>query len=207
MNYSVLLIRHGKTKGNIEKRYIGYRTNESLSDEGISELKDCEQFYKELSKDSIIVSGPMARCQETSKVLFGQDKYLVNTGLTEMDFGIFENHNFLELKDFVEYKAWVDSGCESLIPGGEDLEGFIKRSVEAFDEIINSLGQKQKGTIVCHGGNIMAIMSNLTGKDYFDFHINPGEAYQVNLTLEEGKLNAISYNRINPWGNPGSNNR
>lgn len=34
----IIFIRHGKTKGNLEKRYIG-KTDESLCEIGIKELK------------------------------------------------------------------------------------------------------------------------------------------------------------------------
>ena len=42
----VILIRHGKTPGNLLKQYIG-RTDQSLAEEGIAELKviaDSESF-------------------------------------------------------------------------------------------------------------------------------------------------------------------
>ena len=34
-----ILIRHGKTRGNLEGRYIGCRSDENLCAEGIEELK------------------------------------------------------------------------------------------------------------------------------------------------------------------------
>ena len=34
-----ILIRHGMTRGNMEKRYVGCRTDESLCPEGIAQLK------------------------------------------------------------------------------------------------------------------------------------------------------------------------
>ena len=35
----IILIRHGKTPGNLEKRYVG-RTDEGLSEIGIGEIKE-----------------------------------------------------------------------------------------------------------------------------------------------------------------------
>ena len=42
----IVLIRHGATKGNLEKRYIG-RTDEDLCGEGIKKLKEdtCAGIY------------------------------------------------------------------------------------------------------------------------------------------------------------------
>ena len=36
---SWILIRHGMTKGNLEKRYVGCRTDETLCPEGIAPLR------------------------------------------------------------------------------------------------------------------------------------------------------------------------
>ena len=42
----------------------------------------------------------------------------------------------------------------------------------------------------------MAIMSSLTGEDYFDFHISCGEGILVKCLVGEGKIDVISYDRI-----------
>ena len=196
---TILLIRHGKTKGNIEKRYIGSKTNEALCPDGIDEIIKAKDKYNYLSANGRILSGPMERCTGTAKLLFGSEKIEINEGLTEMDFGIFENLNFTELKDSKEYREWVDSNCEGKIPEGEKLSDFIDRSYDAFNIILKTIKDKESVTIVCHGGNIMSIMSKLTKGNYFDYHINPLCGYHIDLLVEEGKVDAISYNRITPW--------
>ena len=63
----ILLIRHGKTAGNLEGRYIGSRTDESLCEEGILGLKE-----KEYPPASRIYASPMRRCVETAGI-YGPD--------------------------------------------------------------------------------------------------------------------------------------
>ena len=82
-------------------------------------------------------------------------------------------------------------------PNGEDRVDFIDRSVAEFYEVLSLSGERTP-VIVCHGGNIMGIMSTLTWKDYFDFMIGNMEGYMLSLTLENERIVDISYNCINP---------
>ena len=96
----LLLIRHGKTAGNLERRYVG-TTDESLCPKGIRELK--KRVYP--SVDCVIAS-PMKRCVETARILFGIDVLVrICGGLREMDFGVFEYHNYEELNGDPMYQA------------------------------------------------------------------------------------------------------
>ncbi|MBQ3692032.1 MAG: histidine phosphatase family protein, partial [Clostridia bacterium] len=57
----IIFIRHGKTQGNLEKRYIG-KTDEHLCTVGIDELKN-----RSYPDTEIVVCSPMKRCIETAK--------------------------------------------------------------------------------------------------------------------------------------------
>ena len=59
----IIFIRHGKTAGNLEKRYIG-RTDEPLCEEGISELES----IKYPDSDEVLAS-PMKRCLQTARLI------------------------------------------------------------------------------------------------------------------------------------------
>ena len=59
----VILIRHFKTKGNLEKRYIG-RTDEPLYIPAAPETKMIEEDIEH------VVVSPMMRCRQTAGILF-----------------------------------------------------------------------------------------------------------------------------------------
>jgi hypothetical protein len=42
----------------------------------------------------------------------------------------------------------------------------------------------------------MALLSEITGKDYFDFMCDPGDGFEVEIKVTEDGINAISYHRI-----------
>ena len=60
-----ILIRHGKTRGNLEGRYVGCRTDEPLSPEGIEELKQ-----RSYPRAEWVYVSPMSRCIETAEILY-----------------------------------------------------------------------------------------------------------------------------------------
>ena len=193
----VLILRHGKTEANFEKRYIGSKTDISLSPEGINDIKAKAALIREMAgKDIFLVSSPMKRAVQTAEILFPDEELLTVNGLKEIDFGDFEGKNYEELKDNPDYQNWIDSNGTMPFPNGEDRTLFIERSVAEFYKILSLSGEKTP-VIICHGGNVMGIMSTLTEKDYYDFMIGNTEGYMLSLTLEDERIVDISYNCIN----------
>ena len=91
----VLILRHGKTEANYEKRYIGSRTDISLSEEGINAVSEKADNIRKLAEKYIfLVSSPMQRAVQTAEILFPGEKLLTVEGLKEIDFGDFEGKNY-----------------------------------------------------------------------------------------------------------------
>ena len=99
-----------------------------------------------------------------------------------------------------EYQAWLDSGGAAEIPGGESIGTFRKRAWNGFMEAVASAARKGADTLylVVHGGTIMAVMSSLTGKDYFDFNAPNGAGYIIDLETDDaGNVTAsTTYDRF-----------
>lgn len=191
------------TKGNEEGRYIGGRTDEPLSEIGKSKLFERIETYKNLVKDDdfALFSSPMLRCIGTCAVLFPDKEIIQVPDLKEIDFGLFENHNYYELNGREDYQKWIDSGGKSDYPEGERLSDFIKRNLFGFSQVLKTIEKSNtnsdaNGVIVCHGGTIMAIMSQITGKEYFDFQVKNGEGYLLTVEKEDEQVNVLSYCRV-----------
>lgn len=151
----ILLIRHGRTAGNLDGRYIGSRTDEPLCPEGIAELR-----AKKYPPADMIYASPLKRCQQTAEILWPDllkkndmepdlctsvrpgmiskipGKYFLVEGLKECDFGDFENKNYQELNGNPDYQAWIDSGGTLPFPGGESMETFKLRCRKAFLRVL-----------------------------------------------------------------------
>ena len=192
----LILIRHGKTAGNLLGRYIGSRTDEPLCDEGREKLAG-----KQLPEVERLYVSPMKRCVETAEILwpgFDRKKMQKVTDLRECDFGDFENKNYKELSGNGDYQAWIDSNGMLPFPNGESMDAFKSRCLEAFARIVEEVsGAEQewiasgktgifRAGIVVHGGTIMAILEQYgyPKAAYFDYQVKNGCGYR--LTPVEG---------------------
>ncbi len=131
---SFLLIRHGQTRGNEKRRYIG-RTDELLSEGGqaqISSLRDRLSAAGLLSGAFRVYASPMRRCRESAEILFPGREILYAEDLREIDFGDFEGKSAQDLSGNPAYQQWIDSGGTLPFPGGESRDAFEKRSHRAF---------------------------------------------------------------------------
>lgn len=169
----LVFIRHGKTVGNLERRYIG-RTDEPLCKEGIAELKarkypDCER----------VIASPMKRCIETAKLIYPEREIITCADLRECDFGDFEGRNYLELSENFDYQKWIDSGGTLPFPNGEDTEKFKARCVRGFFETLGRINEECSAAFVVHGGTVMAIFERLAlpKRGYYDYQVQNGGGY------------------------------
>ena len=177
----IYFIRHGKTPGNLLRRFIGNRTDQSLCEAGKAELTDLKDAHIYPAVSHVYVS-PMRRCRETAAILFPQAEQSVVDEMREMDFGRFENKSHADMEQDAEYKAWLNTMCEGPVPQGEDKGSFTARCTRAFLDIAkkwNQTGVKEPAVFVVHGGTIMAILSSLVRSDrqYYQWYAENGHGY------------------------------
>lgn len=189
----IYLIRHGFTKGNEEKRYVG-ETDEPLSDLGREKLREKTQMYKDIHPDAILVS-PMIRCMETAKLLFPGYEHVIVPEFQECRFGRFEYKNYEELNGDPDYQAWIDSGGTKAFPEGEAPETFRVRCQNAFFKEMKKMAELKVETavLVVHGGTIMAILDVVSSphQDYFMWQTGNGEGYVGQYSVDRQKLRGI----------------
>lgn len=181
----IVLIRHGKTEGNKEKRYIG-RTDQPLSEEGIAGIKENLGRYPSVEK---VYASPMKRTRQTAELIYpGQAPELVD-GLREMDMGVFEGKNHAELKNRPSYILWVATRGKISIPGGESMKDFGKRTMDAFTQVLGDMQAEgiKRSAVVAHGGTIMSIVTQLADDDYYKYMVNNGAGFRLTLD-DDGKL-------------------
>jgi alpha-ribazole phosphatase len=173
---SPVLIRHGMTKGNLEKRYVGCNTDEGLCSEGIEQLQ--RYRYPAVRR---VYSSPMRRCLETAAVIYPGIPVLIVPDFRECDFGAFEYRNYAELNGREDYQAWIDSGGTLSFPGGESRSEFCARSVAAYLSL-PLYAEGESCALIVHGGTIMAVMEAMAFPRgaYYDFQVPNGAGYLLN---------------------------
>ncbi len=198
---SIILMRHGKTQGNLENRYNG-RTDDPLSEIGLAEAK-AGLHYPEIP---LVYASPMQRAQQTAKIFFPNAKIETVFDLREMDFGDFEMRTAEEMADDESYRAWVAGGCVDVCPNGEGIPDFAKRTSAAFAACVADAIARRETRIgvAAHGGVIMAIMTAFSGSGapYHTWYIRNCSGYEITIdeTLWAQKRQFHSYSLFGEQG-------
>lgn len=185
----IYLIRHLKTQGNLERRYIG-RTDESLvqTPEQEARIREMKGTLPDVEK---VVASPMKRCLETAGLLYTGIPLVTCEDLRECDFGLFENKNYEELKSVPEYQIWLDSEGILPFPGGEAHEEFCHRCTEGFEQMLEQCIDDccRSAAFVVHGGTIMAILERFSGggESFYHWQVENGGGYRMTVDEEEWK--------------------
>lgn len=191
-----VLVRHGATADNLAGRYAGKRSNAPLCAQGAAALERLRESKRVAAEPGALLVSPSRRCVETARVLFPNAPYELAHDLEEIDFGEFEGKTYQELSGTPEYQKWIDSNGRRPFPGGESLDAFAARSYGAFAKAVAENREKSPVVLVCHGGSIMAILSRLTGREYFSFQVPPAEGFEVTVEVDGEDVRFISYRRV-----------
>ena len=176
----ILLLRHGRTAGNAERRYIG-RTDEPLSPEG---SRHARLTGTDETVGHVYVS-PLKRALETARIKFPNAELTVVADLREMDFGDFEGSNADELRDDRGYAQWLESNCTLRCPGGEQMDEFTDRVCRAFDAIVRKGldAGEERLVLVAHGGTLMSVLSRYgrPRREYYEWYTDNCGGYRLRL--------------------------
>jgi len=143
------VIRHGQTRGNLEKLFLGI--NEDINETGIEQAKEAAKLVENLNID-LVVCSPAIRTRHTYKLLnIDNIPVIFDERLIERDFGVFENGSYLELdrKEFWSYHSTKYTGLET-------MKSVYNRTSECLDELKNKYAGKNI-LMVTHGGVCRAI--------------------------------------------------
>lgn len=179
----LVLIRHGLTQANIERRYLG-RTDVPLCDAGIQELRELGIF----PKVELVFSSPLIRCIETAKVIYSGTPITIINELAEIDFGDWEMKTYEDLQLIDAYREWIDSRGTNSPPKGESRSDLEKRLEQALLMLAGILEEQgiETAAVITHGGCIMTLMSHNTAcdGDYYRWQCKAGEGFKVEFDTQ-----------------------
>ena len=183
-NYTIHLIRHGKTLGNDEGRYIGV-TDLPLSDDGKFILSGIKEKYI-YPTVQIAYSSPLVRCQETADIIYPDIFVQTVEDLREYDFGAFENRTIEDLRTDSDYKKWTEEAMFSPPPQGEDKNNFDERIISAFEEILKDMMARDitNAAVFTHAGVISMLLAKcgVPTRSPLDWVTADGFGYTVNAS-------------------------
>ncbi|KGF54957.1 hypothetical protein HMPREF9460_02379 [Flavonifractor plautii 1_3_50AFAA] len=166
----LILMRHGTTQGNLERRFIGtldvplLPQGEELARRVGATLPAVEHIYR----------SPLQRCRRTAELLWPGVEMTVVDELRESDFGPFEGKNHEELKDDPLYQAWLGMGDRpnfAAMPVGESAQQVTDRVSIGLEKTAADAARRGFGRVgvVSHGGALMALLAKYgrPERDYY----------------------------------------
>ena len=128
------LIRHGETEWSLSGAHTS-RTDISLTDRGRKRAEQLRDFLKD-KNFSAVFSSPMQRARETCKIAGFGDQAVIEEGLREWNYGIFEGKTTKEIRAETgnpDWSVWVDpiTDGEPVEHVGERADGVIERALAA----------------------------------------------------------------------------
>lgn len=193
----LVLIRHGKTPGNEERRYVGV-LDQPLSDTGRAQARAAGV------REGVrrVYVSTLQRTHETAALMFPNAEQVVVEGIQEMDFGTFAGRTADEMAGDPEYRAWVEGECLAPCPGGESRDQLTDRVCAALGRLLREAqarGEKRL-VMVAHGGTMMAFLDrygNNPEKKYWEWLVGNCEGYRITLTCDDAGIQLSAIERWN----------
>ncbi len=183
-SYTIHLIRHGTSEGNLLGQYIGV-TDSPLAQEGIMQLRQLLAEHSYPYAETYYTS-PLSRCIDSLKWIYPDAQPTVIEALKECDFGRWEGKSAKELEHDPDFIKWIESGSSITPPGGEDGGHFMQRVCMAFEQLVQHMMStgETSAVLMVHGGTIMAILSayGLPRAPFYDWMTEPGHGYSLRIT-------------------------
>ena len=183
----LVIMRHGATKGNEERRYVG-ALDHPLSPLGCAQAV-AAGIHPEI--DRVYVT-TLVRSQQTAAICFPCAQQVIVDGLQEMNFGVFAGRSADEMVDDADYRAWVDGNCEGQCPEGESRAQASNRICRALGKlVVNAQKAGEKRVIlVAHGGTLMAAFDrhsvDYPDRDYFSWNTGNCQGYVAHALVTKG---------------------
>ena len=161
---NVLLVRHGQSKGNAERRFGGH-TATPLSARGRNQAEATARILKSESITAIY-SSDLARAMDTANPLANMTGLPVNgtSAFRERDVGIMEGLTFEDAAQQHpdQYAALLRRDFDHVLTGGESYRQLLDRARQRLDQIIE---QHRGGRIAVfsHTGTICILALHLMG--------------------------------------------
>jgi len=155
-----ILVRHGETDWNREKRFQGH-TDIALNAHGLNQAALIRRYFDqiELTSNATLydhcVSSDLGRAHTTAKAIHGDKNppIVLNANLRERHYGHLSGltADEMQAKSPAEYQGLLERIPEAPLQGGESLDQFYQRVTEAFEQIARDK-TGQTVLVVAHGG-------------------------------------------------------
>ncbi|MFQ3788400.1 histidine phosphatase family protein [Halomonas sp. A29] len=197
----LVVVRHGLTQWNRERRYQGQRDIPLLLPDALPGLDRLRKTLETFEFDTAHCSD-LTRCRQTlAHVLEGRETAwptCFDARLRELDFGDYEGCTYDELESWPAYRAWIDSVGEHAPPGGESTADLGQRLDEWFAELLAgcTLQGRRRVLVVTHGGVIRELRRRFEGIGFWEGGVVQAEGRRFTFTHDGGRWQCSSSSAV-----------
>jgi len=188
----LILIRHGETLWNKEKRVQGTSDIE-LSETGLEQARRLALSLKH-ERIAAICSSPLKRARRTAEVINSFHGRTLETydELMEMNMGDFEGLSFEDLmnreNDFL--RRWIAEPSSVRMPNGETLEELQNRAWTRIEKII---AKRENTLVVSHNFTIAATLCRLRNISLAEFRSTcVGNASKTTVLIQNNETRIVA---------------
>ena len=160
----IILIRHGETEWNSQKRMQGH-SNSDLSSVGQAQIQALGQWMKNVPFD-LIYSSDSPRAKQTAEAItqFSGHELQFDQRLREKNLGVFEGLTSEEARERHPevFRLFKTAGSKYVIDEGESTQQLQDRALEIVNEI-RIKHPEERVLLVTHGGFIRVVMKHSLG--------------------------------------------
>lgn len=191
MACKLLLIRHGETVWNLERRCQGF-SDIPLSEAGEDQAKALARALRNDENNELdaVYSSDLVRARRTAEFIAAPHRIQVKVDarLRELNQGDLEGLKFTDLlADHPDLlKKWMSSPAEVAMPGGESMQSLQSRAWRAIEEIV-AAHPGQKVAVVSHNLCTLTIICRSIGLDLNKFR---------SFKIENASITRIDFTKI-----------
>lgn len=185
---TVLLVRHGETPWNRERRIQGWAPT-PLTEAGVEQARRCGATLAEAYAVDRLVASDLRRVMETVRYLRQggalEVPVTVDPRWRERDFGVYQGlgyRAFFEGYPAFSLEASGVSAATEVPRGGESLAAMYDRVLAGWDDLRNDIEPGETVAVVSHGGPIRAVVGAVKGIDVIEAML---ESEQDNCCINE----------------------
>lgn len=165
------LVRHGvsilQENGSV---CLGKGSDPPLASTGFAQAEELLEtsFFRRIKNIKAVYSSPLLRSMQTAVVLAdGMREIRVESGLSEMDMGLWEGMYFQQIQK--EYPVqYALRGLHPSVPppAGETFAEAAERMEETFFRMMEERPKEKRFLAVVHAGITSAFLCHITGRDF-----------------------------------------
>lgn len=206
MSGRLILVRHGQSHGNVERRLDTRPPGADLTDLGREQARAFADTHE--APVGLVAHSVAARATQTAAEIGGKlglDTLEVH-GIHEVQVGELENRNDDEaIAEFERiYQRWLSGSLGESMPGGESGDDVLDRYLPVVKELrVRHLDDHEFGkdiVVVSHGAAIRLVASTLAGVDggfVLDHHLANTEAVTL-APITDGRWSCLQWGPLLP---------